>query len=150
METNQSRERTVTVYRIGARYRTEPWREAGQEAEEVTLLLMPGVSTRAGASGEVLAFSFQQTAGVGVNTAIALGLCRLPEPERDQVRQRRREHRAVDQELTSLRVTRLVAAVASAAVAGDALAESVLGSSAGETLEHLAEHFERAAKRPVR
>jgi hypothetical protein len=143
MEKNQSRQRIIPLYRIGSRYCTAPWEEGGTQAQKISLLLMAGVTVGEGAGGEALVFSFQHTVGVGVNTAIALGLCSLAEHPPDVERQRGREYRAVEQEMLALRVSRLMSAIASAARTGDPLAKEVLGPSTSDTLRALTEHFEQ-------
>jgi hypothetical protein len=148
MQNNDPRERTLlTVYRIGAKYRLEPWNSGDIEAEPLVLALAGGVWGGESRSGEALLFSHRHTVGVGVNTAFALGLCQPLGAPAAEFAQQAREHRAADQEAALLRVSRLLAAIAAAAVAGDPLANAVVRPSGAATLEALVEHFEASAQR---
>jgi hypothetical protein len=70
---------SLPVFRVGHRYLSRPSGEASRGAELVAIELPAGIWVSESSAGEILVHSHEYTVGLGLSTALALGLCRLAE-----------------------------------------------------------------------
>jgi len=138
---------TVTLYRIGSVSRLEPWTDGDEEAEPIRVALTGGVWVGKDARGEAYFYTQERSLGLGLSTAMLLGLCRLADPEHTRIvlEDHRREHRAATRERLATSVERLVRAIRAAAAVRSPLGVHVHRPAPEETLDALADYFERIA-----
>jgi hypothetical protein len=96
----------------------------------------------------VLFYTSERTLGLGLNTALMLGLCRLVEKggETSHAAAKHREQRAFERERLLTSVERLAAAVRAAAEVRSPLGAWANRPSQSETLDRLSEYFEQIVR----
>jgi hypothetical protein len=135
---------TVTLFCRGTACRLEPW---GPEADPIHITLTPGVWVQPDPSGEVLFYTSERSLGLGLNTALMLGLCRPAEKsETSHAAAKHREQRALERERLLTSVERLAAAVRAAAAVRSPLGTWANRPTPSETLDRLAEYCEQIVR----
>ena len=131
----------VTLYCRGTSCRLEPW----EGAEPIRVDLTTGVWVDTDPAGEALFYTGERSLGLGLNTALMLGLCRAAEKggHGSAAAARHRELRALERERLLASVERLVTAVRAAADVRSPLGTWANRPTPPETLDRLAEYFEQ-------